>query len=62
MTLPEYLSTHLLAAEKHLTLTLDQGSTHVKCAYFSMIHAQVLSKLLKPATLGKYCGLFNRKC
>lgn len=61
----EYLSTHLLASDDHPAPTLDQGFQHSlesNVPYFSVMYVQViLSKLPKPATLRKYCGLFNRK-
>lgn len=64
MTIHEYLSIHLPASDTSLLPCADQGSTHslgLNVLYLSMIHVQVLSKLPKPTTLGKYCGLFHRK-
>ena len=64
VTVPGYLSTHLLASDDHLTPMWALGSTHASgsnVTYFSMIHVQVLSKLPKPDTLEKDYGLFNRK-
>lgn len=64
MTIHEYLSIYLPASDTSLLLCVDQGSEHSlgsNVLYLTMVHVQVLSKLPKPTTLGKYCGLFNRK-
>ena len=61
MTLHKYLSTHLLTADKHLTLTLDQGSTHVKCALFLNDSCSSPQKTPKASNLRKILWVIQQK-